>query len=1243
VTPPARARDLLAADAALGLGLAGAEAVAAALQARWNGAADSLGNALGLGDDARQLLEDEVARLVATAGGDADAALRRRGGLDRAIHETIAPERSRALLAEGVGARAPLRRIDTERYRDFSLIGKGGMGVVYLALDTELNRRVALKIVRPDPGGPADGETPASPLSAAPPPAGAATARPFAEARTRFLQEVWITGAMEHPGVLPVYEVGETGAGIPYFTMRYVRGERTLKEALAGAREMEARLGLVEPFLRVCDTLDYAHARGVVHRDLKPENIALGSFGEVLVIDWGLSRSQGQPDVTQSHFSARLAEYRAATNLQTVAGVLGTPGYMAPEAAIGKAGEVDARSDVYSLGAMLFQILTGRLPHEFETFVEFVARVTRDDPPRATELEPAVPDALADACARALARDKADRFATAGELATAVRHWQTEGRVDAKVDELVELARTEIARATELGGNVGLWHLDRATAACTRALALRPEHPEAVALSAEARRTRDSGIRARITTGRRRVLAVAAVVVLGAAAVVALAIARKLADERERAERAHSEVAGRVVAADVARRRAEPDRDRALARLAGGFAATSRALLGDGRVAAAQLAAARGLDVAATPETWNAAARADARWSPAPHAVLPDVAAGAIAFAPDARTLFLARADRRVVALPLAAGAPAREPVELGRVTGRATAIAVSAGGARLAIGQDDGLLRVWDVRTGEQVAALPGGLADPDSGADGTAIDALLFLDDRTVVGAYGDRMQRVWDLDAKSTRTMLGTAGLRVGLLVRDPGDQTRFWSGTVGGDIAQWSAGGRGGPRKVRAHVVSTGRVAALLPAPDGFFAVGLDHRAVFVDFARDTELSVFAADAPGATALAVRARAQPSGTGPALDQVVSSAVDGALRIWDVPGKRLRARFDAGSPAGAMALHEEAGLLATAHEDRTVRLWSLGGGAASGPVPGSGGSGGSGGLEADAIVLQPGRRRLVVARRDESIAVHDLTTGAVAPLPPAAPDGPVSCLAATPDGTAVAGSLDGSIRVLDERGAVLRGPDPVTALACVDGERLFAGDVAGRLREWSVRRRASRSLGDGDGFPVTALAVAPGGERLVSGDVRGRVRLWDAARGEVLEERAFPGTVTAVALSPDGRRVAAAGGDGRIRTWTAGEPEAVLAAKQPFVARLEFVDDGRVRFWNAALQAFAWRPGAGAGPDGELDHAPAFARPPRPWAQRDTRRRLVAAENRYRMRMDGFTPRLVPPAEATPDVARVTPWSR
>jgi serine/threonine protein kinase len=200
------------------------------------------------------------------------------------------------------------------RYELVSILGRGGMGVVYLARDTALDREVALKIFDRAPGD---------------------------------ANEARLIARLEHPGIVPVHDFGELPDGRQFYAMKLVRGDR-LDRWMGAGRDLSERLGV---FLRVCDAVAFAHAHGVVHRDLKPANVMVGEFGEVLVLDWGIAAELSNAD----------RGTRIADSLRNADTIVGTPEYMAPEQARGDAG-ADHRADVFALGAMLAGIAAGSAP-----------------------------------------------------------------------------------------------------------------------------------------------------------------------------------------------------------------------------------------------------------------------------------------------------------------------------------------------------------------------------------------------------------------------------------------------------------------------------------------------------------------------------------------------------------------------------------------------------------------------------------------------------------------------------------------------------------------------------------------------------------------------------------------------------------------------------------------------------------------------------------------------------------------
>ncbi len=300
----------------------------------------------------------------------------------------------------------PLRDDPAARYRTLREHAKGGLGVVFLALDEELHREVALKQIQ-------------TPHADDP------------DARRRFVLEAEITGGLEHPGIVPVYGLGKDADGRPIYAMRFIRGDSFRdaiaelydpKKKAASPREQLFRLRrLLSRFVGVCNAVAYAHSRGVVHRDLKPENIMLGPYGETLVVDWGLARTTSAPtegNIKEAPLRPASADAESATRQGTV---MGTPAYMSPEQAAGNP-DVGPVSDVYSLGATLFCLLAGRAPFTKDE-PDILQRVRDGAVPSLAKLNPVAPAPLIAICKKAMALKPEDRYATPTELADDVERW----------------------------------------------------------------------------------------------------------------------------------------------------------------------------------------------------------------------------------------------------------------------------------------------------------------------------------------------------------------------------------------------------------------------------------------------------------------------------------------------------------------------------------------------------------------------------------------------------------------------------------------------------------------------------------------------------------------------------------------------------------------------------------------------------------------------------------------------------
>ena len=284
-----------------------------------------------------------------------------------------------------------------ERYEERELLGRGGMGEVQLCHDHRIGRQIAMKVIRSGRGSRSD-------------------------AQRRFLREARVQAQLEHPAIVPVYDLGRTANGEVYFTMKRVRGQ-SLDAVLQRLRKGESlewsRRRLLSAFGQVCMAVDYAHERGVLHRDLKPANIMLGDYGEVYVLDWGLAKIAGAPELELAEQTERDLDEPGDT---AVGEILGTPGYIAPEQL---AGDVDRCSDVYALGAILFEILTLHRLHEGKSAQAVLVSTMEGQEARPSlrfpELD--VPPELETICARAAAADPAKRFASARALHDAIERF----------------------------------------------------------------------------------------------------------------------------------------------------------------------------------------------------------------------------------------------------------------------------------------------------------------------------------------------------------------------------------------------------------------------------------------------------------------------------------------------------------------------------------------------------------------------------------------------------------------------------------------------------------------------------------------------------------------------------------------------------------------------------------------------------------------------------------------------------
>jgi serine/threonine protein kinase len=338
--------------------------------------------------------------------------------------------------------------LDRDRYESLELIATGGMGAVYKATDLRLDRPVALKVMQ--------------------------AASHTEEDEVRFTEEARITGQLEHPGVVPVHELGEDEQGNVFYTMKHLQGTplsdilRAIRDGHPQTLERYPLVRLLGIFIKICETVAFAHAKGIIHRDLKPANIMVGDYGEVLVLDWGIAkvlRAGGERSGSgEGPATPRARTETAAPDLTRCGTTMGTPAFMAPEQAAGKIDEIDARTDVYALGCILYNILTLHPPVEGDDVVDILAKVRRgqiadpetwnrpgikaaqaggrqeQDPIALLRHMPGrrVPPALAAIAMKALAFSPSDRYASVQALSNDVESYLDQRSVTAMEENLMQ-------------------------------------------------------------------------------------------------------------------------------------------------------------------------------------------------------------------------------------------------------------------------------------------------------------------------------------------------------------------------------------------------------------------------------------------------------------------------------------------------------------------------------------------------------------------------------------------------------------------------------------------------------------------------------------------------------------------------------------------------------------------------------------------------------------------------------------